>query len=105
MFRASLSPLLCIAPLAIFVALNPQSAQPLAAEAGVDCAVVGFTILALQFVITARLRWIEAPFGLDLLLMFHRAMALLATALLFVHPSLVASSHAAWSLLTRLRVH
>jgi predicted ferric reductase len=103
-FLATLYPLLCITPLATFVALNPQSDHPRAAEAGVDCAVVGFTILALQFVITARLRWIEAPFGLDLLLMFHRAMALLATALLCAHPVLVASAHA-WSLLTRLRVH
>jgi predicted ferric reductase len=104
-FLATLYPLLCIAALATFVVLNPQSDHPRAAEAGVDCAVVGFTILALQFVITARLRWIEAPFGLDLLLMFHRAMALLATALLCVHPLLVASAHGAWSLLTRLRVH
>ena len=103
-FLATLYPLLCIAPLAIFVALNRQSDHPPAAEAGVDCAVVGFTILALQFVITARLRWIEAPCGLDLLLMFHRAMALIAAALLSAHPLLVASAHA-WSLLTRMRVH
>ena len=104
-FLATLYPLLCISPLATFVALNAQSDHPRAAETGVDCAVVGFTILALQFVITARLRWIEAPFGLDLLLTFHRAMALLATALLCAHPLLVASAHAAWSLLFRLRVH
>jgi predicted ferric reductase len=103
-FLATLYPLLCIAPLATFVAVNPQSDHPRAAEAGVDCAVVGFTILALQFVITARLSWVEAPFGLDLLLMFHRAMALVALALLCAHPVLVASAHA-WPLLTRLRVH
>src|SRR5258706_12093344 len=56
-FLATLYPLLCITPLATFVALNPQSVHPRAAEVGVDCAVVGFTSLALQFVITPRLRW------------------------------------------------
>src|SRR5258708_4384539 len=64
MFLATLYPLLVVAPLAIFVALNPQSDRPLTAEVGIDCAVVGFTIIAMQFVTVARLKWVEAPFGL-----------------------------------------
>lgn len=102
-FLAGLYPLLVVAPLASFAALNPQSDHPLAAELGVDCALVGFTILSLQFVITARLSWIEAPFGLDLILAFHRRTALVAVALLLMHPLLVASAHG-WPLLTRLHV-
>src|SRR5262249_61011202 len=51
----------------------------------------------------ARFGWLEAPFGLDVLMMFHRAMALLATALLCVHPLLVAWGEGGW-LLTRWRV-
>jgi predicted ferric reductase len=81
---------LAAAPLVIFAALNRASDHLPVAEVGVDCAVVGLTILALQFVITARLSWVEAPFGLDVLLVFHRAMALFATALLLAHPVLVA---------------
>jgi predicted ferric reductase len=103
-FLATFYPLLALAPLAILAALKPESDHPRLAEAGVDCAIVGFTILALQFVITGRLRWIEAPFGLDLLLVFHRAMALIAVMLLSVHPLLVASAEG-WSLITRLHVH
>jgi predicted ferric reductase len=102
-FLAALYPLLAVAPLAIFAVLNPRSDHPRVAEIGIDCAVVGFTIVALQFVIAARLSWIESPFGLDLLLAFHRAMGLVATALLCAHPLLVGSAEG-WSLLTRLHV-
>jgi predicted ferric reductase len=103
-FLAVTYPLLVVAPLAVLAALNPLSDHMLSAEVGVDCAVVGFTILALQFAITARLSWVEAPFGLDVLFVFHRAMALLATALLCVHPVLVASEEG-WSLLGGGHVH
>jgi predicted ferric reductase len=100
----TLYPLLAAAPLVILATLNRVSDHLRTAEVGVDCAVVGFTILALQFVITARLSWVEAPFGLDLILIFHRTMALVATALLCVHPLLVAREEG-WSLLAGLHVH
>ena len=101
-FLVTLYPLLAAAPLVIFAALNRVADHLRMAEVGVDCAVVGLTILALQFVITARLSWVEAPFGLDLLLVFHRAMALVATALLCVHPVLVAWEEG-WTLLVGWR--
>ena len=101
---AVMYPLLAITPLVIFAALQPDSDHPRVAEVGVDCALVGYTILMLQFVITARLRWVEAPFGLDVLMVFHRAMALVATALLCVHPLMVSWGEG-WWLLTRWHVH
>jgi predicted ferric reductase len=97
-------PLLIVAPLAVFAIASPISKHELIAEMGVNCAVVAFTILALQFVISARLRWVEAPFGLDVLLRFHRAMAIVAMVLLCIHPLLVASDEG-WGLLTSWRVH
>jgi predicted ferric reductase len=97
---AVLYPLLLITPLCIFVALNPDSGRSPAAEVGADCAVVGLAVLAMQFVIAARLRWIEAPFGLDVLMAFHKSMAFVAAALLLTHPLLVAWGEG-WSLLTR----
>ncbi|MBY0507751.1 MAG: ferric reductase-like transmembrane domain-containing protein [Bryobacteraceae bacterium] len=51
---------------------------------------LGFTILALQFPIAARVKWIEWPFGLDRLFRFHRAMAMFAGFLLLCHPVLMA---------------
>jgi predicted ferric reductase len=91
--------LLILAPLTAFAFLSPHSHHAPAAEMGVDCAVVAFAILALQFVLSARLRWIEAPFGLDVLLRFHRTMAFVAMGLLCLHPLLVASDEG-WALLT-----
>jgi predicted ferric reductase len=96
-------PLLVLTPLATFALLAPGPRRAAAAEMGVDCAVVAFTVLALQFVVAARLRWIEAPFGLDVLLRFHRTMAIVAMALLCLHPLLIASEEG-WALLTRWQV-
>jgi 3-phenylpropionate/trans-cinnamate dioxygenase ferredoxin reductase subunit len=88
-----------VAPLAVFAIISPTSDHALIVQIGVDCAVVAFTILALQFVISARLRWIEAPFGLDVVFRFHRAMAWVAVGLLCIHPLLVAAGES-WGLLT-----
>jgi predicted ferric reductase len=94
---------LVLAPLTTFVFLSPHSDRALGAEIGVECAVVAFTILALQFVLSARLRWIEAPFGLDVVLRLHRSMAFVAMGLLFLHPTLLVLVQGSY-LLTRWRV-
>jgi predicted ferric reductase len=93
-------PLLLLTPLTAFAILSPHSDHSPAAELAVDCAVVGFTILALQFVLAARLRWVEAPFGLDVVLHFHRTMALVAIGLLCLHALLLTSAQG-WGLLFR----
>jgi predicted ferric reductase len=97
-------PLLIVTPLAVLAIASPNSNRAPIVELGVDCAVVAFTILALQFVTSARLRWLEAPFGLDVVLRFHRAMAFVAAGLLCIHPLLLAWSQS-WGLLTRWHAH
>jgi predicted ferric reductase len=62
---------------------------------------VGYAVLALQFVLAARLKWIERPFGLDKLFAFHKAMGLIATTLLVAHPLLMAWARRRASLLYR----
>jgi predicted ferric reductase len=96
-------PLLIVTPLALFAVFSPRSSRPLLVEVAIDSAVVAFTILALQFVISARLRWLEGPFGLDVLLQFHRTMALVATGVLCMHPLLIAWQES-WGLLTKWHV-
>lgn len=71
---------------------------------GFNFALIGFTMLALQFVIASRFRWIEAPFGLDILIAFHRKMAVVATALLISHPLLLSWADHEWRLLNHLGV-
>ena len=80
-------PLLAIAPLVALRALNRDVYYSTATAVGVNCALVGFTLLSMQFLLTARLSWIEAPFGLDLILRFHRAMAFVIVALLCAIPN------------------
>ncbi len=69
-----------------------------------NCAVVALSILSLQFLLMARFRWIEAPFGLDVILIFHKGMAAVAVCLLCAHPLLLAPVEG-WGLLTRWGVH
>jgi predicted ferric reductase len=97
-------PVAAVSPLAIFTALRPTTDHSQMVEVGVASAIVGFTLLALQFALAARLSWVEGPFGLDVLMRFHRAMALVAVALVCAHPLLVATGKG-WGLLTRWRVH
>jgi predicted ferric reductase len=66
---------------------------------GKNLALVGFTILAMQFVLSARLRWIERHFGLNILLQFHKLMAMVAVTLILSHPVLVAAGGGGWSLI------
>lgn len=97
-------PLLAIAPLVALHILDPDADHTAVTQLGINCALVGFTLLSMQFVLAARLRWIEGPFGLDLVMRFHRVMALVIVALLFAHPVLIAGG-GSWGLLTRLHVH
>jgi predicted ferric reductase len=98
-------PLLAIAPVVGLRVLNRDVDYSTATALGVNCALIGFTSLSMQFLLTARLSWIEGPFGLDLILRFHRAMAFVIVALLRAHPVLIASDqgrplltglHATW---------
>lgn len=103
-FLCAAYPILAIAPLALLTAFGPDDGHPAVTQLGLGCALVGFTLLCLQFVLTARLPWIEGPFGLDVVLQFHRTMALVIVALLCAHPVLVAGDEG-WGLLTRLHAH
>jgi len=88
-----------LSPLASVAFLRPLTDHGFVYTIGKNLALVGFTILALQFVLSARIPWIERPFGLNVLLQFHKAMAILAALLLTAHPVLLAIGGRDWSLL------
>jgi predicted ferric reductase len=69
-----------------------------------NLALVGYTIVAYQFILAARLKWIERPFGLDMIFAFHKAMALLGVVFLLAHPLLMAWGENRWRLLSRWNV-
>ncbi len=67
-------------------------------------ALIAIAILSMQFLLSARIRWIERPFGLDRIMLFHRTMAISAVALLLMHPLLLAADphgEYGWKLLYR----
>jgi predicted ferric reductase len=63
-------------------------------------AVTGYSMLALQPVLSARFKWIEASPGLDRVLAFHRATGVTAGVFAVLHPSMLAFHYGSTSLLT-----
>ena len=88
-----------LSPLILVALLRPLTDHSFIYTVGKNLALVGFTIFALQFVLSARLKWIERTFGLNVLFQFHKAMAILASLLLISHPVLLAVGGHDWSLI------
>jgi predicted ferric reductase len=99
LLRMALYVLLVLAPLVIVGVVRPKTDHGFVYTIGKNLALVGFTILALQFVLSARLKWIERPFGLNLLFDFHKTMAIVAALLIISHPLLLAMDGGGWSLI------
>lgn len=97
--RIALYIFLLLAPLSLAAVFGPPGDHRFLGELGRAFALLGFTIVAMQFVLSARLKWIERPFGLDMLFRFHKTMAVFATVLLLVHPVLLAAGGRGWGLL------
>ena len=64
--------LLLVTPLILMTVFRPRTDHPFIYELGKNFAILGYTALILQFVLSARLKRIEKPFGLDIVLQFRR---------------------------------
>ncbi|SDB39740.1 Predicted ferric reductase [Desulfonatronum thiosulfatophilum] len=71
-------------------------------DIGRNLGLIGFMILAMQFILAARIKWIEMAFGFDILIRFHKYIALGALCLLILHPVLLAVDGMGWRLLIGL---
>lgn len=91
---------LAAVPVALAFALRPRTGGAFLPELGKGAALLGFALLALQVALTARLRVVDAPFGLDVVMRFHKGMAVLAGILLVLHPFLLALGGHGWHLFT-----
>jgi predicted ferric reductase len=78
-------------PLLIAAVVKPFTDNPFLMEMGRGAALVAFMILMLQPLLAGRFRWIERPFGLDILIRFHRNAAVIGAGLLIAHPLLLTS--------------
>ncbi len=81
--------LIVLSPLIIVAFARPATDHSFVYTIGKNLALVGFAMFAMQFVLSARLKWIERPFGLNLLFSFHKAIAVVASLLVLSHPLLL----------------
>jgi len=95
---------LVLSPLLIVAVLNPPSGQKIPYEIGKGFALVGFMILAIQAILASRFKVIERPFGFDIVIRFHKHMAVFAALLVLSHPLLLVIGGAGLPLLTTLNV-
>ncbi len=93
-----------VAPLVVAGIVRPKTGHTILWELGKSFALVAVVILVLQFVLAARLRRLCRHYGLDMVLRFHKGMAVFAVVLLVLHPFLFVIAGAGWDLLLSLRV-
>jgi predicted ferric reductase len=91
-----------LSPLIALAAVRLQGDMSLMHETGTGAAFAAYGIIALQPVLVARWKWIERPFGMDVLSRFHKYMGIFALCLLLTHPPLMAYGGAGTSLLYSL---
>lgn len=74
-----------LAPLAVASIGHDRPSRGFWIEFGVGLGFVGLAMMGLQFVLTARIRQIAAPFGVDAMLQFHRQAGYAAYGFILGH--------------------
>ena len=96
--------LIILAPIMVVALFHLKTADVYFYNLGRCFAQLAFAILIMQVVLAARLKWVEAPFGLNVTFPFHRRMGALAAVLLLLHPPLMALGGGGWQLIYGLNV-
>jgi predicted ferric reductase len=78
--------LICLFPLSVALLHPAPAARSFWVEFSVALGFIGLAMMVLQFVMTARVNRIEASYGIDILIQFHRYSSLAAFAMVVVHP-------------------
>ena len=73
-------------PLILAVIVNPAYGGSFVYELGKNFALVGLAIVSFQILLSGRFKWLERPFGFDVLIRFHKHVALLGITMLILHP-------------------
>lgn len=95
MFRNGIHPVALIAGYAV-IALLPLALaawqglppRPLPDELASAVAMVGFSMLLMEFVLSGRFRWATGRVGIDVTMRFHQLIARVLTVFILVHPFL-----------------
>lgn len=77
---------LTILPLLVLLLHAVPEGRSFWTELSVALGFIGLAMMALQFALTARINRIEASYGVDIILQFHRYISLVAFTLIIIHP-------------------
>jgi predicted ferric reductase len=78
--------LITLLPLLILLFYAPPEGRGFWTEFSVALGFIGLAMMALQFALTSRINHIEASYGVDIILQFHRYISLVAFNLIVIHP-------------------
>jgi predicted ferric reductase len=81
--------IVALVPVFMMMFAPHPSGRPFLLELSVALGFVGLTQIAIQFALIARFRRVTAPYGIDVILRYHRQIALIAVIFILVHPVLV----------------
>lgn len=81
--------LIVLAPIFLMLAPPVPAGRGFWLELSVALGFVGLTQIAVQFILIARFKRVTAPYGIDIILRYHRQIALLSVALILLHPVII----------------
>jgi predicted ferric reductase len=81
--------LVSVAPLVFALLGETPPGRDFLTELSVALGFVGLSMLGLQFVITARFGNVAAPYGMDVVIRFHRGISMVAFSFVLAHPVLL----------------
>jgi predicted ferric reductase len=88
-FWVGLYLLVVLAPIFLMMVPPVPSGRTFWLEFSIALGFVGLTQIAVQFVLIARFRTVTAPYGIDVILQYHRQIALMAVMAILAHPTII----------------
>ena len=80
---------LVLLPIIILLLGPTNPTRPTLFEISVSFAFIGLSMVSLQFISSARFKFLNQPFGTDLVYHFHRQMGIASSFLILAHPILL----------------
>ena len=94
-FWIALYLLVVLAPILLMLVPPVPTGRSFWVELSVALGFVGLTQIGLQFVLIARFQPLTYPYGIDVILKYHREIAIVATVFVLLHPVLLLVEHPA----------
>lgn len=78
-----------LAPMFLMMIRPTPPGRDVWVEFSIALGFVGLTQMAVQFLLIARYRRVTAPYGIDIILQYHRQIAMMAFVLILAHPAIL----------------